>query len=173
MKYSEYNYITRENVLALKPLIDSAVIKEICDCLPGILSLAKKLSYTLVYNDFWYDKVVVGGDEAFMFGYDLLGAGCIYADISNVISALGRERGEVFLDFYGRQNIPANEAKETLVLGSISSLIMANKMPKLPKYAQELIEKINSEKFITALQSIKVNDSMPSLDSGAIDGDNA
>ena len=147
IEYSEYDYITKENIQKLKPYLLDSIFKTLTENVDKIIALSKNFEYTLVYNDFYYDNAIFSPEGSFMFDYNLLGKGCIASDIDNVITCLGKEAGAQFVEFYGKENIPKEENNIIFILNSLSALIMANEKETLPNYATAIIDTINSRNF--------------------------
>lgn len=147
IEYSEYNCITKENILKLKKVLDDSKVEMFLDSLPFFQKISKQLEYTLVYNDFYFDNIVKSENEAFMFDYDLLGKGNVISDLNNVKSCLGEEKMEIFKKYYGKIDLKTNEKEYAYILSNVSSLIQANERKEFPKWANSVIQQIKSEKF--------------------------
>ena len=112
------------------------------------------LPRTLTYNDFYYTNLIVAKDltTAFMFDYNMLGKGYVYADIRNVCCQLGVEARAAFLDAYG------NFDHEQIVLDGIfcilHSLHEGCKRSEFPAWARADLEKVKSGEFAEMLNRL-------------------
>lgn len=151
--YDENDIITKENIEKLKLVLDCESVSFILDNLANIKKLHKSLTTTLVYNDFSSENLIVGNDVAFLYDYNFLGRGYVYADIQNVLSALSDDKKQVFLKFYG-ENFSALEQFAYFILQPLACLCVALKKEEFPKWAISSVECIKSEKYRLNVQSI-------------------
>ena len=114
------------------------------------------LCRTLTYNDFYYTNMIVAKDRsaAFMFDYNLLGKGYVYADLRNVTSSLGSAAGDAFLQAYG--DYDSAEILVDAVASPLTTLHFACKRNTFPGWAAEELEHVKDgtlEKAIKRLLS--------------------
>ncbi|MBQ8762433.1 MAG: hypothetical protein IJZ26_03905 [Clostridia bacterium] len=152
--YCESDMINKENIIRLSDIL-SEDKKFIVDIILNKLAIIDKykneLKYTLNYNDFSFDNLIIGDNCVFMYDYNLLGNGYVYADIRNVCSALNEDMKKVFKDAY---NIEQDLSKEKLIdsiVGCLFALISASFKETFPKWAESSKEYLESEKFIDKL----------------------
>ena len=94
--YDESDVITKANIEFIK-VRTGTQYEPVWSVLDNDFELIKNkisgVERTLTYNDFYYTNLIVASDKssAFMFDYNLLGKGYVYADIRNVCSALGSD----------------------------------------------------------------------------------
>ncbi|MHB1153673.1 MAG: GNAT family N-acetyltransferase [Eubacteriales bacterium] len=104
--YFEYDSITEEN---LKILIQkfpeaSELFRFLLTHYDRLHELIYKPSFTLTYNDFYWENFVVRKDKkaAMMFDFNLMGKGYRFSDFRNVCWSLSKEAKTAFEDEYGR-----------------------------------------------------------------------
>lgn len=153
--YYENDIITIENIKHLDNILSQGDIEFLLQNFDNFMKLKNKLIYTLTYNDFAVENLIVGENIAFMYDYNFLGKGFVYADLQNVMSMLDDENKQKFLQVYDIKNISDIEKYAYKVLQTISSFIRAAQREKFPKWAERLLEKIKSDKFKSVVKEIK------------------
>jgi len=119
-----------------------------------ISRMVQSIERTLTYNDFYYTNMIVARDKssAFMFDYNLLGKGYVYADLRNVTSSLGRDAGEAFLSAYGKFD-PVEKAFDA-VSSILTTLHIACQRTAFPAWAQEELEKVKNGTLEQAIRRL-------------------
>ncbi len=119
-----------------------------------IESLLDNQALTLTYNDFFWTNLVVAkdGSDAFMFDYNMMGAGSAYSDISNVCSSLPEDSKPIFLKNYGP--VDTLEAHLTHLTADLIGLITAYDRPVFPAWAASSVEAIKDGSLTTALDTL-------------------
>ena len=145
--YDENDVITIDNIKSLGGLIDESSVKFLLNNYDNFIKLKNKLPYTLTYNDFACENLIVGKDVAFMYDYNFVGKGTAYSDVQNVMSMLDDDKKQIFFDYYGRDNIQEIEVVASKILQTISSLIRASKRERFPRWAECLLSKVQSSEF--------------------------
>jgi hypothetical protein len=115
---------------------------------------AASVTRTLTYNDFYFTNLIVAKDAsaAFMFDYNLLGKGYVYADIRNVTYALGKDAKEAFLAENGAVD-PA-EALFDSAASVLSTLYFACRRDIFPTWADGELEQIGNGALERAIRRL-------------------
>lgn len=124
-----------------------ALIYNNFDKIKGRISNAER---TLTYNDFYYTNFIVVKEpksssdksSAFMFDYNLLGKGYVYADIRNVTYSLGESAKAAFLQEY--DNFDKDEILIDNVASALTALHFACNKNVFPSWAAESVEQIKN-----------------------------
>ena len=145
--YDETDAITRENINAVAAKTETAdnpVWALLLKHFDAVSQKIQSMERTLTYNDFYYTNMIVAKDKsaAFMFDYNLLGKGYVYADLRNVTSSLGQEAGQAFLRAYG--GFDPNEALADAVASPLTTLHMACQRQAFPKWAEEELAQVQN-----------------------------
>ena len=141
--YKETDYFTAENVEFIRRKTHTEKSEAWDLYMDNCESIRKKLnrmSQTLTYNDFYYTNLIVyaNGCDAMMFDFNLLGQGYAYGDVSNVLSSLSEEAGEVFLESYGRYDLQEKYVDD--VISPVVTLYMACQRPMFPSWGQAVLQ---------------------------------
>lgn len=156
--YDECDCLTIENIKMIqnKTNTDSfSVWQMIEENFPEIQSAATCLPRTITYNDFHYTNLVVARDESttFMFDYNMLGKGYVYADIRNVCGHLGNEEArDAFLSAYGSFN-----EKEKIVddvVCPLAGLHTACERKHFPDWGNHLLAMIKDRQLQSAVEKL-------------------
>jgi hypothetical protein len=109
---------------------------------------------TLTYNDFYYTNMVVAKDlsAAFMFDYNLLGKGYVYADLRNVAYSLGGAAKAAFLGEYGGFD-PAEKPVDD-VASALTTLHFACQRKTFPGWAADELERVKDGTLERALRRL-------------------
>lgn len=155
--YDESDCFTLENIALIIQKTatgNNPVWQLICDNFQLLKTKIEQIEKTLNYNDFYYTNLIVSKDKssAFMFDYNLLGKGYVYADIRNVCSSLGKDAKEVFINEYGTFN--PNEIIVDDVLSPITGLVSACKREIFPGWADEEVQKINDGTLLNSINKL-------------------
>lgn len=153
--YNENDIITEENLKMLSSRLGEENVEFLLSYFDDFVKFKNSLSYTLVYNDFAFENLIVGKNVAFMYDFNFLGKGYVYADVKNVLSMLSKEKKSVFLDFYGQAIFLEKEEIAYNVLQTLSAFIKASLMSKFPRWAEGMAERIKSESFKNYVKNIK------------------
>jgi len=145
--YNENDVITLENIALIKSKTGTTgnpVWIDIEKNIDVIHFLIQKTKQTLLYNDFYYTNLVVAKDKssAYMFDYNLLGKGYVYADIRNVCSSLGEEAKSAFMGeygFYSKTEVIIDDVASVLV-----TLYFACLRDTFPKWAEKYLNEVNN-----------------------------
>lgn len=151
--YDENDVITIENIKKLATFLEEKDIDFLLKNYSKFINIKNQLTYTLTYNDFAYENLIVGENTAFMYDYNFLGKGYLYADIQNVLSMLDDEKKEYFLKCYG-EKFNDLEVIAYKVLQPISALISASFRPKFPAWAKPILSHVKSPNFKSLVGSI-------------------
>lgn len=164
--YDEADLFTVENIRAVRQkykMESEPVWQILLDNYDRIRRAWDSTEKTITYNDFYYTNFVVAKDRtsAFMFDYNLLGKGYVYADIRNVCSSLGSEAQNAFLSAY---RFAAENEKPDLwdklqvpldnVLSTIVTLVLACRWEKTPKWACSYIESIQNGTYTGQVEEL-------------------
>jgi hypothetical protein len=103
------------------------------------------LPETLNYNDFHWSNLALSREvplRAIVFDYHLMGLGPAYCDCRNATGSLGEEAKAAFWETYGR----ADEREMILdaPLSVLVSLHAAVALPRFPRWAKELLERVRT-----------------------------
>ena len=154
--YCENDLITKENIQALIKILPQKYIDLIFNFWDCIEKAKNSLDYTLTYNDFAIENLIVGKDCAFMFDYNFVGKGYVYADINNVLCMLDKERKQVFQQAYGKTLADFSLEKDVYnILSVLVSLIIASKREKFPIWANSILEHIKQPTFEENLKKLE------------------
>lgn len=156
--YSEWDHFTKENIMMLGEkfrLADSDGYKLLIEHYNDLEVMIREAPRTLIYHDFYYSNMVVSYDEseAFMFDYNLVGAGCYITDIRNVIYWFNEENKKYFLKEYGNFDEKLNLLEE--IISPVVTLVIAvlkNTFPSWAKESKEQIESHIASKITTLIQ---------------------
>lgn len=156
--YNENKLITEEAlnlVLRKTKTADAPAWEAIFEALPALQKCIENQSQVLTYNDFFWTNLVVSHDlsEAFMFDYNLLGAGFVYSDIRNVTCTLPEETKSTFLKTYG--TLSTTEKRIDAVTADLVNLIISSKKQIWPSWADESVNALYDGSIINALQALK------------------
>lgn len=164
--YDEADLFTVENIRAVRQkykMESEPVWQILLDNYDGIRRVWDSTEKTITYNDFYYTNFIVAKDRtsAFMFDYNLLGKGYVYADIRNVCSSLGSEAQNAFLSAY---RFAAENEKPDLwdklqvpldnVISTIVTLVLACWREKTPKWADRYIESIRNGAYTEQVEEL-------------------
>ena len=154
--YCENDLITKENIQTLTKFLPQKYIDLIFSYWNCIEKAINSLDYTLTYNDFATENLIVGKDCAFMFDYNFVGKGYIYSDISNVLCMLDEERKQVFQQAYGKSLADFSFEKDACnILSVLVSLIIASKREKFPNWANSILDHIKQSTFEENLKKLE------------------
>ena len=162
--YDEADMVTLENINHIAEVTgttDNPLWQAFTDNIHIIRRRIDALSRTLTYNDFYYTNLVVSIDQqsAFMLDYNLLGKGCAYGDIRNVVSSLSEEAGKAFVNAYGMDDTFAEQAVADAFLAPIITLCYACKHDSFPAWAKPSLEQVKDGHVLTYLyQWLKENE---------------
>lgn len=164
--YDEADLFTVENIRAVRQkykMESEPVWQILLDNYDRIRRAWDSTEKTITYNDFYYTNFIVAKDRtsAFMFDYNLLGKGYVYADIRNVCSSLGSEAQNAFLSAY---RFAAENEKPDLwdklqvpldnVISTIVTLVLACRREKTPKWADSYIESIRNGAYTEQVEEL-------------------
>lgn len=155
--YDENDAITLENIEFIAAKTDSSnhpswkMIRQNFEALQKIVNGAQR---TLTYNDFNYTNLLVAIDKstAFMYDYNLLGKGYLYADLRNVTSSLEECAKTAFLEEYGP--IDENEKRIDDVASVLTTLYVACERDVLPNWSLEYVRKIKNGELMKAVEAL-------------------
>lgn len=156
--YNENKLITPtalELVIEKTQSADAPAWNAIFEALPSLQKCIQNQTQVLTYNDFFWTNLVVSHDlsEAFMFDYNLLGAGFAYSDIRNVSCTLPEETKPHFLKAYG--TLSPTEKRLDAVTSDLVNLIISSKKQTWPSWADESVNALYDGSIIKALQILK------------------
>lgn len=156
--YSENHLLTKEalhKVIEKTNSQDASVWKDILENLDAIQQLIKMQTQTLTYNDFFWTNLVVhrNGHEAFMFDYNLLGAGFAYSDVRNVLVTLPEETKNIFLTQYG--TLSNTEKRIDALTADLVNLVISSNKPVWPSWADESITALYDGSLQSAFERLK------------------
>ncbi|HBL84181.1 MAG: hypothetical protein A2Y17_13035 [Clostridiales bacterium GWF2_38_85] len=159
--YDETDCITLENIKIIAGktnTVDNPVWALMEINFEAIKSKITQVQRTLTYNDFYYTNFIIAKDKstAFMFDYNLLGKGYVYADIRNVTYSLGDAAKTVFLEEYG--SFDESEKLIDDVASAITTLFFACNKEIMPNWALKYIEQIRSGKLLKAVERMLHNE---------------
>lgn len=166
--YDECDCLTTENIKAMHERTgtsDISVWKFIEDNFAEIKSAAMNLPRTLTYNDFHYTNLVVArdGTSAFVFDYNMLGKGYIYADIRNVCSHIDSEEARAaFISEYG-----SFDEKEKIVddvVCSLNALHIACQRKHFPDWGNNLLAGVKDGRLQAAVEKLLEKKNIMSFD---------
>lgn len=141
--YSELDFITKENLLALRTILPNCKnLNLMIENFEKMQNKIKSLPLTITYNDFAEENMIAGEDFAMMYDHNKMGKGLRYFDIQNVCFMLDEEMKTAFKEEYGEVSELEKLTYDLLI--PFITLIMANKMPKFPSWAQPYITKAYS-----------------------------
>ena len=153
--YCEYNLITSKNLKMLQNILSEQCYNLLQKSMLNLNKLKCSLNYTITYNDFALENMAICNKRAIMFDYNLAGKGTEYADVQNVCAMLSKEMQDVFISaYYGKNPIPTKEIEAHYILGTLSSLILACYKTIFPKWANVLVNKVNSAEFMEKLAKL-------------------
>lgn len=153
--YDECECLTVENIKAIREKTatsDISVWKLIEDNFTQIKSAAMNLPRTLTYNDFHYTNLMVARNDtsAFVFDYNMLGKGYVYADIRNVCSHMDNEEARAaFVSEYG-----GFDEKEKIVddvVCSLNALHIACGRKHFPDWGNNLLAGVKDGRLQAAV----------------------
>lgn len=158
--YRETGLITLENIKLIQSksnTLDNKVWALILDNFDSIKGKISNLSETLTYNDFYWTNLIVAQDKssAFMYDYNMMGAGYRYGDIRNVCASLSEDAQEAFLKAYGEYDKAEQIIDKGLCI--LVDLIIAYQREVFPNWSLESLEKIRNgelERSITDILNI-------------------
>jgi hypothetical protein len=150
--YFEYDSITKENLqtLILKLPEAKELFQFVLARYEKLRGLLTKPSFTLTYNDFYWENFVVRKDKtaAMMFDYNLLGKGYRHSDFRNVCWSLSKEAkaaftgeyGRLYLEKHGHSRTEAEEEERNIdeVLDPLFGLVVAStERESFPQWADD------------------------------------
>ena len=104
--YFEYDSLTEENLKVLIQKFPEAneLFQFLLTHYDRLHELIYMPSFTLTYNDFYWDNFIVRKDKkaAMMFDFNLMGKGYRFSDFRNVCWSMSKEAKTAFVDEYGR-----------------------------------------------------------------------
>jgi hypothetical protein len=159
--YDETDCITLENIITIAKKTNTVDLPAWTFIESNFEEIKRRIMLvqrTLTYNDFYYSNLIVAKDKstAFMFDYNLLGKGYVYADIRNVTYLLGESAKTAFFEKYG-----AFDESERLiddVASAITTLFFACKNEIMPNWALEYIEQTKNGELLKAAKKILHNE---------------
>lgn len=145
--YDESDCLTLENIGYVKErlALGEKRARRAWEILEGgfgtMLAVVADLPRTLTYNDFYWTNLAVAkdGKSAIMFDYNMLGKGYAYSDARNVLSSLGNNAREVFLDEYGPYS-QAQRAVDDVASPLVTLHFACRRDGLLPEWAEESVE---------------------------------
>lgn len=155
--YDEADCITLKNIqmIAQKTeTVDNPVWIYVHNNFEEIKRVISKPKKTLTYNDFNYTNFIVAKDKskAFMFDYNLLGKGYVYADIRNVTYNLSGQAKAAFMSEYGEFDEYGKIIDD--VASVIITLHFACNRNTLPPWASVFITQIENGSFMNAVKKL-------------------
>ena len=155
--YDETDAITLENMRTIAGITGTAQIpvwEILFENFHAVGAKIASVERTLAYNDFYYTNMIVQKDlsAAFMFDYNLLGKGYVYADLRNVTSSLGEEAGAAFLREYGAFDV--NEVLFDDVASVLTTLHFACQKNSFPGWGEAELEKVKNGSLERAVRRL-------------------
>jgi Phosphotransferase enzyme family len=119
----------------------------------ALAAAMRALPETFNYNDFYWGNLALSREaplRAIVFDYHLLGIGIAYSDCRNVCWSIGKEAREAFWEGYGA--LDEREAILDEPMSILFSLAKAAGMPKLPRWAEGVLQHVTDGRFERALR---------------------
>ena len=145
--YCEYDLINKKSLKSLSNILSEGTVQFLIDNIETIYNLKNNLKYTLTYNDFAPENLIVGKNCAFMYDYNFVGKGYAFEDLQNVLAMLTPNKQKVFLKYYGTIKQTKKEKGIQKILTSLSTLILANKRKEFPSWGTRSLNYVKSKEF--------------------------
>ena len=153
--YDEADLLTWENLEQVRQrtgTADEPFWAALFGSFDGFCRKVQKTAKTVTYNDFYYTNLVVARDRstAFPFDYNLMGKGCVLADLRNVTYYMETEAQKAFYEAYG----PVDETDRLYdaVVSPLVTLVLGCRAEKLPDWTEEEIEKLHTGELLKAFE---------------------
>lgn len=152
--FREIDVLTQEEITVLREksgFENAPVWALLLENLHKIRAAIESFPETLTYNDFYWTNMIVDKDKtsAFMFDYDMMGAGYAYGDVRNVCGQLGSDAAAAFISSYGF--IDENEKALDDVVSVLTGLILAFQKPVFPGWGNDLLKRLKDSRFENAV----------------------